>query len=168
MSEAIRSCKTLHKKLYEKFEKKLVNVPIVVVNEELQKRQFGEYKFWLDANGYLFYDLPTIDFSVSTFEKIAEMARRFEKTMNIGFSEYTHRISNEKGIDFTLKTLEGEKTIVLLHDRFLIPNRGIGRPTEEHAVSIEELADTLVKFYVEYGDRKKKIPKLDKTTSVRI
>ena len=163
MSEAIRSCKTLYEELSGRFEKKLVGLPVVVVNEEIQKRQFGEYKFWLDTNGYLFYDLPTIDFSVSTFEKIMEIAKRFEKTMYILFSEYTHPISNEKGIEFTLK----RKSIVLLHDRFLIPNKGIG-PTEEHALSIEELADALVKFYVEYGDRKKKIPKLDKTTSVRI
>ena len=163
MSEAIRSYKTMYEELTEKFEKKLVGVPIVVVNEELQKKQFGGYKCWVDANGYLFYDLPTIGFSISTFEKIAEMTKHFEPDMFVLFSEYTHPINNEKGIEFTVKG----KTVVLLHDRFLIRMIGIGPPEERH-LSVEELADALVKFYVEYGDPKKKIPKLDKTTSVRL
>ena len=163
MSEAIRFCKSLYEKYGKKFDGKLVGIPRVIVNEQLQKKQFRDYKFWFDSDGYLFYDLPTIDFSVSTFEKIIEIAKHFEPTMFILFSEYTHPVSNEKGIEFNLK----REKIVLLHDRFLIPEIGIG-PPQKHFFSIEELADALVKFYVEYGDRKKKTPKLDKTTSVKL
>ena len=161
MSEAIRFCKSLYEKYRKEFDGKLVGVPRVIVNEELQKKQFGHYKFWFDSNGYLFYDLPTIDFSVSIFKKIVEIVKHFESTMFILFSEYTHPVSNEKGIKFDLK----RENIILLHDRFLIPETGIG--PRKCAFSIEELADALIKFYVEYGNRKKKAPKLDKTTSVK-
>jgi len=162
MSEAIRFCKSLLEKLRKESDEKLVNLPEVVVNEELQKKQFTEYKFWFDDNGYLFYNLPTIDFSFSIFKKIVEIAKRFEPSMFIGFTEYTH-IDNEKGIEFTIK----KQRIILLHNRFLIERRGIS-PPQEHPLPTEELADALVEFYVEHGDRKKKTPKLDKTTSVEL
>ena len=152
MSEAIRVCKRLVEELSKKFD---ALVPEVVVNEQLQKKQFREYKFWFDANGYLFYNLPTIDFSVPIFEKIVEIAKRFESSRIL--EEYTSS-NNERGIEFNVYELNAHKRrrIVLLHDRFLIGRNAITPPQP----FIEKLADALLKLYVKYGDRKKKTPKL--------
>jgi hypothetical protein len=160
MSKAIKFSKKLFEKLRKEYDEKLVSIPEVVVNEELQKQQFGEYKIWFDTNGYLFYNLPTIDFSVSSFEKIAEMARRFEPRMHLTFYEYTN--DNEKGIKFVIK----EQYVVLLHDRFLIHD--MNKILLKQTPPTEELADAFVKFYMDYGDRKKKASDLEKAPLVKI
>jgi len=157
ISEAIKVCKGLIEQLNERFNPQLVGVPQSVVNEELQKKQFVGYRFWFDSEGYLFYDLPTIDFSVSTFEKIAKTIKRFEPDMNVQFSESTS-VDNEKGIGFGIKN----RFVVLMHDRFLI-NEGINF---RESPSAEELADIILKLYAENGDSKRKILKLDRATSI--
>jgi hypothetical protein len=161
MSEAIKLCKALSKQLHERFEPKLVGVPEVVVNEELQKKQFKRYKPWFDTQGYLFHELPAIDFSVSTFEKIAKTVKQFELTMNTQFSEFTG-VDNEKGIKFMVK----RQMVVLMHDRFLI--RDLDRVMLGENSPTEKLADALIEFYWEYGDHKKKTTKLDRATSIHL
>jgi hypothetical protein len=157
MSEAIKFCKGLIGQLHERFNPQLVGVPKSVVNEELQKKQFAGYRFWFDSEGYLFYDLPTIDFSVSTFEKIAKTIKRFEPNMHVEFSESTS-VDNEKGIEFRIKN----QFVVLMHDRFLV-NEGL-MPRESH--SAEELADIVLKLYTENGDYERKTFKLDRTIPI--
>lgn len=159
-SEAITFCKKLSEQLHERFDPQFVGVPIAVINEEIQKKQFEGYKFWFDTQGYLFYDLPTIDFSVSTFEKIARTMKQFEPTMNVQFSEFTSS-DNEKGIKFTVK----RQLVVLMHDRFLINDLN-GRILQK-TPHTEKLADELIRLYREYGGYKKKITKLDGRTSIR-
>jgi hypothetical protein len=153
MSEAIRFCRSLLKELNEKFHN--VDIPEVVVNEELQRRQFKEFNVWFDSSGYLFGNLPSIDFSASIFERIVEIAKHFGSPRI--FKEYA-RSDGEKGIEFMV----GPERIVLLHDRFHIERE------REHSQNpfIEELADELVKLYLKYGNRKKKTQTMDKTTYV--
>jgi hypothetical protein len=147
----------LIEQLHERFNHQLVGVPQSVGNEELQKKQFAGYKFWFDSKGYLFYDLPTIDFSVSTFEKIAKAIKSFEPDMNVEFSESTS-VDNEKGIEFRIKN----RFVVLMHDRFLI-NEGINL---RESPSAKELADIILKLYAENGNRKRRILKLNRATSI--
>jgi len=161
MSEAIKVCKGLIEQLHERFNPQLVGVPQSVVNEELQKKQFAGYKFWFDTEGYLFYDLPTIDFSVSTFEKMAKTVKQFELTMHTEFSEFTG-VDNEKGIKFMVKN----QMVVLMHDRFLI--RDLDRVILGENPPTEKLADALIEFYWEYGDHKKKTTRLDRATSIHL
>jgi len=161
MSEAIKFCKKLTEQAYERFDSQHIGVPQVVINEELQKRQFKKYRFWFDTQGYLFYNLHPVDFLLSTFEKIAKIVRQFEPNMHIQFSEFTG-FDNEKGIEFTVK----RQIVVLMHDRFLVRNLdgailGESPPTEK-------LADLLVEFYWEYGNHKKKTIELDRAKSIHL
>lgn len=137
MSEIIRKVKEIARQLEKRYG---FPPPAAVLDEGAHKLGLEkDFKMEVDSTFYWFYDLPRLSFDATTFEKIVEVAKKFNKDVTI--MDQNARL-NEYGLDL----LFGEVEVTLYDDELFIPR---------DLPFAEEIANPLLEIYTTCGDRSK-------------